>query len=106
MVISCRPEGETDSTPNGVRNDVCMFYKSQQNDVPLFLSSEMQNDLYWWDPSYDSSVVRTAQGACASFDEFETAAGSANSMYKPVYVDGVLDEDNSQPYLTARSHMR
>jgi hypothetical protein len=126
MVISCRPEGEAGLMPDGVRNDVCKYYKNEANEPRpnslAWLSPELEDALYWWEtPVQDSSaaygedddenpvLLLNSDGMttspCNSIIDFEFAA-AADYRPKRIFPGRLFDEDESQNYLQVQSHMQ
>jgi len=109
MVISCRPEGEAELMPDGVRNDVCKYYKNEADEPRpnslAWLSRDQKDVLYWWKDG-DESPPTNDDGVslCDSITEFERAS---TEDFSPVWKGMTFDDENTpEEFFTAQSHMQ
>jgi hypothetical protein len=120
MVISCRPEGEAELMPDGVRNDVCKYYKNEADEPRpnslAWLSRDQKDVLYWWGTPGGAAYVldddgntelRNTDGSispCNSITEFERAP---TEDFSPVWKGMTFDDENTpEEFFTAQSHMQ
>ena len=110
MVISCRPEGEAELMPDGVRNDVCKYYKNEADEPRpnslAWLSRDQRDVLYWWKDGAESPPPNERLGLslCDSITYFEKAS---TEDFRPVWKGMTFDDENTpEEFFTAQSHMQ
>ena len=110
MVISCRPEGEAELMPDGVRNDVCKYYKNEADEPRpnslAWLSRDQKDVLYWWKDGTESPPTNERLGLslCDSITDFERAS---TEDFSPVWKGMTFDDENTpEEFFTAQSHMQ